>query len=108
MRNFILATAAIVAISFAASTAKADHFHHRHLYRHHGHVRHHVAVPHHVYRHHVPVPHHVYRHHVPVYSGYHGYRSHQVYHHNYHYARPGYYGGGVAIGGPHFSFRVGF
>lgn len=96
MRSTILAAIAVVVLSVATSSAKADHFRRHHVYRHYGHGVHYVA-PYHVY------------HPAPVYfAPRHVYSSPRYYqhHHNYHYAHPGYSSFGVYGGG--YSVHIGF
>jgi hypothetical protein len=106
MRNFILAAACVLTVTFATSTAMADRYGHRHSAQHHG-----PSYHHHGHGGHYVTPYHAYRH-SPAYSSrYYGYRSPyygQVYHHNYHYARPGYSSNAFGVQSGNFSLYLGF
>jgi len=96
MRSLIFALAAVLAFSFATSTAMAGRFGHRHVVHHYGPAVH-YGVPHHVYA--PPV---VYSRHARGY-----YVS--PYPHHFHYARPGYYSSGViGVYGGNYSFYLGY
>ncbi len=98
MRNFILATAAVVALSFTTSTAKADH-NHRSYYR----PR---CAPY-------VTPYQAYRYSPSYYGRYNAYRSpyyapSPIYRYGYGYGYPGYSRSGIGVSGRNFSFYYGF
>lgn len=111
MRNFIVTTLIVVAMSLATQSVSAGNRHRRAVYYGHDHIVHHVA-PRQVYRHSTvrAIPH--YGYHAPVY-GYSPYFG-SIHRHTYHYARPSYYayplysGGSFGIQGGGVSFHIGF
>lgn len=104
MRNFILAAACVLTATFATSTAMADHYGYRQSFHRgpsfHPYGRGGFVTPYHAYRY------------SPAFSNrYYGYRSPyygQVYHHNYHYARPGFGSNAFGVQGGNFSLYLGF
>ncbi|MBC8350493.1 MAG: hypothetical protein H8E66_00805 [Planctomycetes bacterium] len=96
MRNFILATAAVVALSFASSTAMAEHYSQSYYRR--------SCAP-------QVTPYHAYRY-SPAYSSrYHAYRSpyyrpSQI--QSRYYGYPSYSRSNIGVHGRNFSFHIGF